>query len=186
MKELINLLNQKERKILGLLCLMLFAALLLYLLFALMEGGRFAHSQEALSVKNKEYQKINASKTDKEREWLRWEETHLDLADLKEKYFYSESLGITQLRRDLQRIFDEVGVRAPSLNYEYSDFEEAKIKKVKVSFNITASYFSLKRFIDTIEKFPRFLIIEKVDFLDTDNQSGGFRLSFALAGYYDT
>ena len=186
MKELINLLNQKERKILGLLCLLLFAALLFYLLFALMEKGRFVHSQEALSVKTREYKKIGASKTDRELEWLKWEEAHRDLAELKEKYFYSESQGITQLRRDLQRIFNEVGVRASSLNYEYSEFEEARIKKVKVSFNIAASYFSLKRFIDTIERFPRFLVIEKIEFLDTDNQSGGFRLSFALAGYYET
>lgn len=185
MKELFDLLSQKERKILGLLCLFFAVALLFYFLFALGERGRYFRSLDSLSAKKKNFQKINQSKTQKENEWLRWEEAHRDMNELKTEYFYSEDMVVHQLRRDIQQIFDDIGIRVPALNYEYTEFENEKIKKIKVSFTMTTSYFSLKRFIDSVERFPKFLVIEKVDFLDT-NDRGGFRLNIALAGYYES
>jgi len=57
---------------------------------------------------------------------------------------------------------------------------------VMVSFNFKGSYFSLKRFLSSVEEFPKFLIIEKIDFINIETQSGILGLRILLAGYYES
>jgi hypothetical protein len=43
----------------------------------------------------------------------------------------------------------------------------------------------LKKFIHALEGLQKFLVIERIDFVNTETQAGGFRLSMSLAGYYE-
>jgi hypothetical protein len=61
-----------------------------------------------------------------------------------------------------------------------------KIKKVSATFNLRGSYVSLKRFIHTVEEFPKFLLIERIDFLDIDTARDALVLRVVLAGYYES
>ena len=185
MKEIFDLLNRKERRVLLLLCFLAAAALTFYFTVAAAERNTYFRSSVYLSEKQKDMQKVILDREEKKQEWLKWEETCKDMTELKEKHFYSEGEGIKPLRNDLQRIFNESRVWVSPIKYDYSEFEKEKIKKVKISFVIAGSYFSLKKFIHYLEEFPKFLVIEKIDFPGIDSQ-GRQELRISLAGYYES
>jgi len=185
MKEIFDILNRKERRVLLLLCFLAAVALVFYFTVASAERNTYFRSRVYLSEKQKDLQNVILSREEKKQEWLKWEETCKDMIELKEKHFYNEEDGIKSLRNDLQRIFNESGIWVSPIKYDYSEFEKEKIKKVKISFIIAGSYFSLKKFIHSLEQFPKFLVIEKIDFPGIDSQ-GRQELRVSLAGYYES
>jgi hypothetical protein len=70
--------------------------------------------------------------------------------------------------------------------YGYVEFKGETIKKINVTFDIKGSYLSLKRFIHSVEEFPKFLLIEKIDFLNIDARGNVLELRVVLAGYYES
>jgi Tfp pilus assembly protein PilO len=184
MKEIFNSLSQKERKVLKIVTALLISALLILTFIALMERNAYSRSLSFLSSKEKEYQKLNPGKIKEERKWQRWEKALLDIEELKASYFYDEKKDPNQLRLDLQKIFEESRMNVSQIRYTYTQFEIEKIKKVSISFNISGSYFSLKKFINSVEKLPRFLLVEKIDFLETSADGNFLALKMSLAGYY--
>jgi hypothetical protein len=44
----------------------------------------------------------------------------------------------------------------------------------------------LKGLIQLVEEFPKFLIVEKIDFLEIDDRSSILELKIVLAGYYES
>jgi len=184
MKEIFDSLNQKEKRILKVFFLLVVLAFFLLFFVALKEKDTYFRTLSFLSSKKIEFQKLNLSKMEKEREWLRWEKARQDIKELKTNYFYDEGEGINRLRLDLQKIFDESNIEVTQIRYTYTGFEREKIKQVSITFNLSGTYFSLKKFINSVEKLPKFLAVEKVDFLDTSAKGGFIKLKITLAGYY--
>ena len=115
-----------------------------------------------------------------------WQEARRDMEDVGEKYFYKEKDGFNQLRIDLEQILSEARMRVLGRKkYEYVEYEQERVNKVNISFNQSGSYMALKQFIDTVERFPKFLVIEKIEFLDIDPAWGDLELRVTLAGYYE-
>lgn len=117
--------------------------------------------------------------------WSSWEATRKDLEETKAKYLYGGDKGIQDLRLDLQQLFQETGVRSPQVAYEYFDFPKERVRRVHVSFSFSGSYFLLKRFLHAVEQFPKFVFVERIDFLDVNSLSGRIELKIILAGYYE-
>ena len=184
MKEIFDSLSQKERKVLKIITALLILALLILTFIALKERNAYSRSLSFLSSKEKEYQKLNLGKIEEERKWQRWEKALLDIKELKASYFYDEQKDPNKLRLDLQKIFEESRMNVSQIRYTYTQFEIEKIKKVSISFNISGSYFSLKKFINSVERLPRFLLVEKIDFLATSVDGNFLALKMSLAGYY--
>jgi hypothetical protein len=184
MNALFELFDDGERRTLlrlGVAALIVLVAFLL--LFARLKGGlererrASVHSQEAAQRAVKERDAARA-------EWKRWEDAGRDLAELRTGYFYDESEGVQVLRQDIQKIFARAGTAITDLNYGYSDLEREQVRKTLVTFTYSGTYAGLKRLLAVLEAFPKFLVIEAVDFPRTG--SGGERLSakLTLAGYY--
>jgi len=184
MKETFDSLSQKEKKVLKIFSAFLVLVLLILVFVALKERNAYGRSLSSLSLKQKEYQKLDLDRMEEEKEWQRWEKALQDIEELEASYFYDGQKGPNQLRLDLQKIFEESRMNVSRIKYTYTQFEKEKIKKVSISFNILGSYFSLKRFIDSVEKLPRFLMVEKIDFLDTSADGNFLTLKMSLAGYY--
>lgn len=178
------MLNQKEKRILEVLSILLLAAIFFLLFIALRERNIYFNSVESLSSKERDYQELNRNKTEKERELLSWEKAREDVEELRKKYFFQESESINRLRLSLQQIFDESNIYGSNIRYFYNDFEKENIRKVSVSFDLVGSYFSLKKFIHSVEKLQKFVFIEKIDFLDTPAKGGSLKLKITLAGFY--
>ena len=184
MKEAFDSLNQKEKKVLKIFSAFLVLVLLILIFVVLKERNAYSRSLSSLSLKQKEYQTLDFDRMKEEKEWQRWEKALQDIQELEASYFYDEQNGPNPLRLDLQKIFEESRMNVSRIKYTYTQFEKEKIKKVSISFNILGSYFSLKRFIDSVEKLPRFLMVEKIDFLDTSTDGNFLTLKMSLAGYY--
>ena len=184
MIEMFDLLSKKERRILQVLVVLLVAVVLFFLFVALKEKNEYKNSVNYLSSKQKEYKILDANKIEKENEWQSWQNAHEDIEDLREKYLFRDNEGYASLRLMLQQIFDESRIQHSDIRYQYSPFDKEKIRKVNITFNLIGPYFSLKRFINSVENLQRFLLIEKIDFIDTPSQGGDLKLKITLAGYY--
>lgn len=186
MKEIFSRLNENERKQLQLLSLLFLFVLVFFFVASL--GQRRGYLNLASELQAREKISANAEKLrlGSAEEWTRWEQAYRDMEDLKKTYFYKEQEGVNDLRLDLQKIFAETGIAARSLRYNYVSLEKEKVKKIEVTFTFTGSYLILKRFLDTIERFPKFLVLEKIDFMRISGEGSLLELRIILAGYYES
>ncbi|NQT78969.1 MAG: hypothetical protein HQ555_01065 [Candidatus Aminicenantes bacterium] len=185
MKEILNLLDNREKRGLRFLGILLSVVVLFFLLISLPQKRSYLNALSSLANKQASYIHLNTASQGKKREWFNWQEAFNDMEELKTEYFYNEKDVIKQLRRDLEQIFNETRFRVSQIRFDYSEFKKEKIKKVSASFNISGTYLSLKRFIHTVEKFPKLLMIEKIDFLKIDAEGRMLELKIILAGYFE-
>lgn len=185
MKEIFSLLRQKERNFLGVLCLLLLVALTFYIFFGRGMKGSSIRAQNALANKQKQFKTVNAEKEMQEKEWGKWQQTVLDLDELSNTYFYKRTNISQEFRKDIEEIFTETGIATPPIRYEYQEKTLEKIDKATATFNITGPYPLLKNFVYIVENFPKFLIVERIDFMDINTQAGSLNLKIVLVGYYE-
>jgi Tfp pilus assembly protein PilO len=185
MNGIFDLLDRKDRRILGALCLFLLLALLFLFVVALGEKRSHFESLDRLALKKASAKDIEKSRQDKNSEWLKWQRTLDDMKELKDKYFYKEEEGVSPLMRDTQQILNSARIKVSQKRYDYANIKEGNFRVVRITFETNGSYADLKKFIHSVETFPRFLVIQKIDFLDVDPFSGGLKVQIALAGYYE-
>ncbi len=184
MNALFDLLNDSERRTLGRLGLAALIALVVFLaLFIRLKGGLERERTTSFRL-NEATQRAVQARDKAQAEWKRWEDAGRDLAELRTGYFYEDAAGIPTLRKDLQDLFARAGTAITDLDYGYSDMEKEKVRKTLVTFTYSGTYAGLKKLLAVIEAFPKFLVIEKLEFPRTG--SGGERLNakLTLAGYY--
>ena len=97
------------------------------------------------------------------------------------------------IRQDLEGSFSDIWLEGEISNFFYHnsrhmyfDLKDETIEKVNVTFNFRGTYDALKRFLHSMEKFPKFLFIEKIDFLNIDPERGILTLKIHVAGYHAT
>lgn len=186
MKEIFNFLSDTEKKILGFLCILTGLCLVFIVLFSLPRRSGYFKVFSSLTDTRKNHQELERKSLEKKKEWQSWQAARRDMDELRTKYFYDEKNVIQKLRLDLDRIFRQVRVPVHQISYGYGDFKGLKIKKISATFNLRGSYISLKRFIHAVEEFPKFLLIERIDFLDIDTARDALVLRVVLAGYYES
>jgi hypothetical protein len=184
MNALFDMFNDSERRTLGRIGLATLLALVVFFIFFFRIRGGLAKERTASVRLQESAQKAVKARDEARTEWKRWEDAGRDLAELRAGYFYDEQEGVQVLRQDLQKIFAMAGTTITDLDYGYSDLEKEQVRKTLVTFTYNGTYAGLKKLLAVLEAFPKFLVIEKVDFPRTG--SGGERLSakLTLAGYY--
>jgi len=185
MSALTDHLADTEKKALGRLSLATVLFLALGLVLYLNQKNGYLHATDALTRARVEFRKAEKSLGATKIEAARWQEARLDLESFGATYFYSDKNGIEALRRDLERIFIQTGVYVTEMSYGYADMDKVGVKKINVSFNFTGTYAALRRLLSVVEKTPKFLTVEKIDFLKTGIDSGYLNLRMVLAGYYE-
>lgn len=186
MKELLNLLETGERRILIFLCVFLVASLIFHQGIALRQKHAYSQSVETLPAKQREVDNLKSINDEIKMEWLQWDEARQDIADIEKKYFYREDENINQMRLDLREILRKTRTQVVSdMIFDWGEWEGEDLKRVGAQFSIAGSYAAMKRFIHQVEIHPKFLMIEKIDFRDVDTQSGRVELQIELAGYYE-
>jgi hypothetical protein len=184
MKEAFSLINQKERRQLAAVAVLLGLTLLFYFFGAANVRRAYGKSTDLLASIEKNIAAAEESRAETESDWKRWEQVYKDMTELKENHFYNTEDYPKEVRLDLQRILEESPIQHSQKRFQYFHFEKEKISKVIMEFNVTGSYHSLKTFIHAVESFSRFLMIERIDFLDIDPQGMGIKLRVLLAGYH--
>jgi len=184
MNGIFDLLRQKERRFLTVLTLLL-ALILLFDIF-IARGMKNTYTQTAASLRSKTrvFQELDQVRQEAKREWRRWRLAYRDIDQLKEGYFYTAETIAQDMRRDIAQLFQETGLPVPDIRYAYISDTDQKIGGETATFQISGPYSLIKRFIHTVEHFPRFLIIEQIDFVDVQRQSQALRLKITLGAYY--
>lgn len=186
MKELFDLLDAKERRVLALICILFSAALIFHTAFALHEKKTYFRSVESLPSQQREYEKNLEQNREKKAELLRWDEARREIPQIEKIYFYKDEDVANAARLDLREIFQVSNVRCVSdLRFDYRDEKKEKTNRVGVRFTLAGTYYALKKFIFEVERHPKFLMIEKIDFEDISAQGGEIELVIILAGYYE-
>ncbi len=186
MREIFSLLEEKEKRALRILSVLLVLALLFLLGISFPQKRGYFRATSLLESKQGEYEHFHGETLEKESEIRLWQDASRDIDDLKKSHFYTGKDAIRQMRVDIERILSQGRIPATQKRYHYTEFANESIKKMTVSFNIRGSYQSLKMFIKSVEEFPKFLLVEKIDFLDIDSRSGMLELKIILAGYYES
>lgn len=180
-----RILNEQERRQLVLLSLLLIIAIVFLSLATVGQKRSFRRLATELERKEKALAAAEAKRAAAAAEWSRWEQTVKDLAEIRGQYFYRDEEGVNVLRLDLEKILSETGASAASIRYDYVDQAREREKKVLVTFTVSGSYAGVKKLLATIEQFPKFLIIENVDFIKISNEGNLLELRITLAGHYE-
>lgn len=186
MKELFSQLDEREKNQVRLLSLLVLLSLLFLLLISLGQRRGYVRLLSRLDAREKVLAEQETKRASSAAEWARWEGAYRDIEDLRVSYFYKAEEGINQLRLDLQKIFTQSGINAQSIRYEYASLEGGKVKKTNASFTFAGSYLILKKFLEAIEQFPRFLMLEKIDFLKISGEGSVLELKINLTGYHES
>jgi hypothetical protein len=184
MKDIFRAFSDKERQRLRLLSLILGFSLVFLFLVSLRERRSFHRLDNGLAGQTAEFAKLDLERSAASAERAKWTQADKDLGELKAKYFYQEKDGVNALRLDLQQLFAKSGISARTLKFDYVDLDREKARKVSVTFNFTGTYSLLKRFLETVEQFPKFLYLERLDFVRITGGGNTLELRVVLAGYY--
>ncbi len=184
MKDLFKTLGEKEKAQLQLVGLLFLIALFIFLIFSL--GQR--RSYHLLAIQLQAGEKTAAAAADNrarsEAGWKQWEQTSQDIQILQDSYFYHEDQAMNELRRDLEKIFLDSGINSRAFRYNYANLEKGRFGRISVTFNFTGTYPILRRLVQTLERYPKFLVLEKIDFLTISGGGTMLELRIVLAGYY--
>ena len=185
MKNIAEYLERGERRNVAVLGLVFVLALLFLVFVALGQRRGYHRAAGDLEVLRAEAQSADAVRSEAKGEWFRWDEARLDLETLHRDYFYHKDQGISKLRLDLQQLFNGQGLNPSDLKFDYADYEKDKAQKVSATFTFSGSYELLRRFLFSVEEFPRLLFVERITFVSIDSGSGSLNLKIAVAAYND-
>jgi hypothetical protein len=185
MSAIFDQLRGNERRTLERLTAAVIGVLALGLVLTMWQRSRYFEARDSLSTLQDRVTGAEKARTDAKVEWARWQEAVKDMASFRGTLFYDEKTVFQTVRLDLQQIFSLAGMDIPQIGYRYLDLEKVSIKKIVIGFNYSGTYADLKRFLAIVERFRKFLAVEKIDFQKADAESGLLSLKLTLAGYYE-
>jgi len=185
MKELINLLNAKERRTAAIAGAVFGAGILILLFLSIREGRAASRTASDLQAAEQNYQALSRTRNEAKKEWQSWVDAEKDIVSLRAGVFFDGKKITRDLRLTLQQLFDAAGIPVTDITYGYTEVGKGRIQKVVVEFHYSGNYAMFKRLLDTIEKNPRLLHVEKVDFQTIGKQPGLLEVKISLAGYYE-
>jgi Tfp pilus assembly protein PilO len=185
MNVIFDLLRQKERKVLALLCILLTLAGMFYVFVARGMKGSYLQSAAALTAKRQKFEELDLVRKEKKAEWRQWRLALKDMEDLRTGNFYTAETVSQEMMRDIAQIFQNIGLPVPEVRFTYVESTDQRRGGALAIFQFSGPYALIKRFIHGIEHFPRFLVLDQIDFMDIQRQSGALRLKVTLAGYYE-
>jgi hypothetical protein len=184
MNGFFSVLDERDRARIRLLALLLLLALFVLIFFSLGQRRSYRLLVQRLEGREKAAAAEKVKQAEGDVKWAQWQKAYRDIKDLKVKFFYHEGEEASELRLDLQKVFSAAGISPRSYRYNYASLERERIKKINITFTFAGTYPILKRFLQTLEQFPKFLLLEKIDFLKIGGDGSMLELRIVLAAYY--
>lgn len=184
MKDFLDLLTDRERRAAAVLALLAAAAVLAFAVVSFGRGRSVARALAAADVSRQDYRKTSAGRADAAETLEGWKTARLDLERLAAERLYDAEDAAAVLRLDLKELLGRAGLAASDIRYDYARDERGGWGVVSARFSVLGTYPMLKRFLAGLEAFPKFLVIEKVDFRDTGS-GGALKLDLIVAAYHE-
>jgi len=184
MKELLNLLSARDRRILRGLVSALLAAVVLILVGGVWQRSRLLRSRVVLAAEKRTFVQENAKLQDLKAWEALWTQARRDLDEMKGKSLYDEGNIVAVLRADLDRLLREAGLVVSKFDYDYGADIRTAVGRVAVAFEVRTVYPAVKRFLGALEAHPKLLVVEGLSFPRTLKGQSGLSLRVTLAAYY--
>jgi len=185
MSALSDNMNAAEKKTLGRLAAAACLFLALGGTLAIKQRNAYYGAREEIARSEAQGGKTGSAVEQAKKEWRRWQDAHRDLESFRDSYFYEAKASIPALMQDIRRIFNQAAADVSQIAYDYGEMAKGQIGRIGVTFNYRGGYADFKRLLSIIEHFPRFLAVEKIDFLSTGSDGGPLSLKISMAGYYE-
>lgn len=183
MMDLINLLEDRERKVVSILAAVFGALFIVFLVFGIrarLDAGRLAVRRAGIEAGLAASERARASA---EEEWLRWTKAETDIDDLRQTWFYDHNMGIRLFRKDLDEVLKKAGVSAADITYAETDIVKDRLRRVAVGFTWQGTYPAFRHLLETIEAHPRALQVAKIAFNDVGAGPGFVQAAVTLEGF---
>ncbi len=185
MKSVVDRLTPKERRALaGIGLVFVLVVLFLFIVALGQRRGYFGSLQSAEDLRL-EARSAAAARDSAKADAQAWSDARRDLDKLRKEAFYHKDEGISRLRLDLQQVLGPLGVNPRDMKFDYVDYDKNKAQKVTATFTFGGTYATLRRFLFAVEKFPRLLYVERVNFVSIEPKTGMLNLKIAMAAYYE-
>jgi hypothetical protein len=175
----------KERRAATALGALLGLAACFFLFISFKERSAAGRTASKLQAAEQNYQALSRSRSEARKEWQGWQDAQNDLAELKKDYLYDGKTVMQDMRLDLKRIYDAAGISVTNITYGYSELVKGSIMREAAEFEFSGNYMMFKRLLAMIERHPRLLHVEKIDFLNIGREPGLVDLKITIAGYYE-
>lgn len=184
MKELIEFLTDRERKIIKTILIVFIFSLIFFLFALIWPKNQAARLEAKLNSQKKSLEKAQEARDKSQQLWLQWSEAGRQLEELKKTWYYRGEAEWRQIRIDLEEIFYRAGLSLPALQYNYHDLEKGKIRKISFNLRLRTTYLTLRDLIARLEAFPRFLLLEDIDFQNVGEGGSHLDLRLMISAYY--
>lgn len=178
-----RLITKSEKKLLLGWGMLFVASLLVWQVFAQGKKRAYFHLLVTQEKGQNALAQLETNLEQLKSKWLCWRKAAEDITALN-RYFYGEKTGFEKLRQDLNILFQASVSQVSGVRYDYGNYDDLGIRKVRVNFQLITSYFSFKRFLHELEVFPKFLMVEDMRFSEIDSESGRLRINLILAAYF--
>ncbi|MFQ6083511.1 MAG: hypothetical protein ACE5WD_09140 [Candidatus Aminicenantia bacterium] len=176
------MLEEKERKVVVFLIGLFLINSIFYFIFIRHKENDYFDSIDKYTNQRKVLQELTLKKENTRKEWLKWVHAREDIAQLRKTYFFGSREGIVEVRKELEKIARQARVNTGKIEYRYQSYEQEKIGEIDLSFSLISNYFRLKKIIKLIEEIPKFIILDKVDFVGS-NPKGEVNIRLNLSAY---
>jgi Tfp pilus assembly protein PilO len=99
--------------------------------------------------------------------------------DLLYRQFLPEDQGFPAVRDALETMALQAGLQVRNFSYTYETVKAPPLQGLSIQFSVTGGYEQIRRFIQSIETAPQFLILESIR-LRSSQQGGGVELELSL------
>ena len=185
MRNLFERLTATERRAALILAAVAAAGLFVFLYAFIQERPAAARDSGRLSEIERDYRRLSPIWAKTKADMALWREAARDMENLKQTRFYSDVKGFQDLLPDLHALFDAAGIVVGEIAFGYTDYQREGLRRVSAAFVFNGTYAALKTFLDRVERHPRFLFVEKIDFLNIGLQPGMLDLKINMAGFYE-
>lgn len=183
MMDLIELLEEKERKTVSILAAVFGSLFIVFLVFGIrarLDAGRLAKRRAGIesSLAASERARNTA-----EAEWSRWTKAGADIDELRRTWFYDRNEGIRPFRKDLDEVMKKAGVAFADITFTEGDIVKDRLRRELVGFTWQGTYPAFRHLLETIEAHPRALQVSKLAFNDIGAGPGFVQVAFTLEGF---
>jgi len=173
----------REKRILSVLGVLFAAALIFLFYLGVIETPGLGRAEQALAKRQESYRKIDAERGKKKEERFMWEQGLRDIREVRQTWYYQEADGILPFIADVDEILGGAAIEPTQRTYTYDEVRGDNSQRLGVTFNCSCSYFMLKRLLDDLERFPKFLFLERLDFHKTPDKGQTLELTITMTGY---
>lgn len=90
--------------------------------------------------------------------------------------------SLSTILEELERTARDLGLRTEHRGYSREELDKLPLVRFEVALPLAGSYGQLMGFLDALERFPRFVIVDQVRF--RDHEGGAPGLSLTISAYF--